>query len=94
MDIDPLSDHPPPRHALESDTEDDDVDLLVDRSSSSRRAVRVPDISFSSGVKEKVEKLFLVIGEVARHWKNVFELEGNAWKMISSINCDGMQVCD
>lgn len=92
MDIDPLSDNqPPPRHALESDSEDDEV---LNVSSRKKEPFKAPEVRLvCSEHKQLVKGLnaIIVFGEVARHWEMVFE-HGAGWKSVGSLSVSGNTV--
>ncbi|KAG5645964.1 hypothetical protein DXG03_004756 [Asterophora parasitica] len=71
MDIDPLADTVPPRHALESDEEEDEYNPL--RPSNSQSSNQVADVKIL-GQLPPGRNLVIATGDVAKYWARGAEL--------------------
>ncbi|KAG6844855.1 hypothetical protein H0H87_003098 [Tephrocybe sp. NHM501043] len=66
MDVDPLADIVPPRHAIESDEEEDEYNPLPIAGSYVRD--RVTDVKFIADAIPKGKNLVVVTGDIAKYW--------------------------
>lgn len=99
--VDPLSEHqPPPRHALESDSEDeyrDDDGELETRFQVPKESVKLPKITVAFQTSNarspsKGGKLLVILGLVAEYWDSIAELDAQVWTKSGSLNMDGTEV--